>query len=174
MCIRDRVESAVWLPAMIRGKARRFSLVSEAASRFEKGVDPETLEADFQIICNLIFEIAGGTSGNVYFENGVKFAGTTAKTGKDIRVYASREASISGVNVPVARTVRVDEDIQASTTTTQTITAEPDVNQPSTFTTAPAPTSDPTSTPTSTPTVDPTPSSSPSPSPSPDTGGGGG
>ena len=112
--------------------------------------------------------------GNVYFENGVKFAGTTAKTGTDIRVYESREASISGVNVPVARTVRVDEDIQASTTTTQTITAEPDVNQPSTFTTAPAPTSDPTSTPTSTPTVDPTPSSSPSPSPSPDTGGGGG
>ena len=112
--------------------------------------------------------------GNVYFENGVKFAGTTAKTGTDIRVYESREASISGVNVPVARTVRVDEDIQASTTTTQTITAEPDVNQPSTFTTAPAPTTDPTSTPTSTPTVDPTPSSSPSPSPSPDTGGGGG
>ncbi|MDA9689614.1 phenylalanine--tRNA ligase subunit beta [Betaproteobacteria bacterium] len=63
------VESAVWLPAMIRGKARRFSLVSEAASRFEKGVDPETLEADFQIICNLILEITGGTLGNVYFEN---------------------------------------------------------------------------------------------------------
>ena len=45
------VESAVWLPALIRGKARRFSLISEAASRFEKGVDPETLEADFEVIC---------------------------------------------------------------------------------------------------------------------------
>ena len=51
------IESAVWLPALIRGKARRFSLISEAASRFEKGVDPETLEADFELICNLILQV---------------------------------------------------------------------------------------------------------------------
>ena len=62
------VESAVWLPALIRGKARRFSVISEAANRFEKGVDPETLEADFEAICNLILELAGGTPGNVNFE----------------------------------------------------------------------------------------------------------
>ena len=62
------VESAVWLPALIRGKARRFSLVSEAASRFEKGVDPETLETDFKVICNLILEVAGGTPGKINFE----------------------------------------------------------------------------------------------------------
>ena len=62
------VESAVWLPALIRGKARRFSLISEAASRFEKGVDPETLEADFEVICNLILEVAGGTLGKINFE----------------------------------------------------------------------------------------------------------
>ena len=62
------VESAVWLPALIRGKARRFSLNSEAASRFEKGVDPETLEADFEVICDLILEVAGGTPGKMNFE----------------------------------------------------------------------------------------------------------
>ena len=62
------VESAVWLPALIRGKARRFSLISEAASRFEKGVDPETLEADFEIICKLILELTGGTLGKLNFE----------------------------------------------------------------------------------------------------------
>ena len=62
------VESAVWLPALIRGKARRFSLNSEAASRFEKGVDPETLESDFKVICNLILELAGGTPGKINFE----------------------------------------------------------------------------------------------------------
>tara|TARA_S200000501_G_scaffold295633_1_gene281652 strand:+ start:310 stop:1521 length:1212 start_codon:yes stop_codon:yes gene_type:complete len=115
--------------------------------------------------------------GNVYFENGVKFAGTTAKSGTDIRVFETREASISGVNVPVARVQRVDEEISAPTVTTDVITAEPDVVEPSTFTTAPAPTADPTptSTPT-TPTSDPTPSPAPSsdPSPSTDSGGGGG
>ena len=116
--------------------------------------------------------------GNVYFENGVKFAGTSAKSGTDIRVFETREASISGVNVPVARVQRVDEEISAPTVTTDVITAEPDVVQPSTFTTSPAPTSDPTptSTPTTTPTSDPTPSPAPDPTPytPPDTGGGGG
>ena len=116
--------------------------------------------------------------GNVYFENGVKFAGTSAKSGTDIRVFETRESSISGVNVPVARVQRVDEEISAPTVTTDVITAEPDVVEPSTFTTAPAPTADPTptSTPTTTPTIDPTPSPAPDPTPytPPDTGGGGG
>ena len=116
--------------------------------------------------------------GNVYFENGVKFAGTSAKSGTDIRVFETREASISGVNVPVARVQRVDEEISAPTVTTDVITAKPDVVEPSTFTTAPAPTADPTptSTPTTTPTSDPTPSPAPDPTPytPPDTGGGGG
>jgi len=85
------------------------------------------------------------------------------------------------VNVRVNPTVRTDEDIAPSTQpTTQTITAEPDVVDPSTFTTAPAPTvsPDPTPSPTPSPTVDPTPSPSPAPDSTPytppDTGGGGG
>ena len=108
----------------------------------------------------------------------MKFAGTSAKSGTDIRVFETIEASISGVNVPVARVQRVDEEISAPTVTTDVITAEPDVVEPSTFTTAPAPTADPTptSTPTTTPTSDPTPSPSPDPTPytPPDTSGGGG
>ena len=40
-------------------------MISEAASRFEKGVDPETLEADFEIICKLILELTGGTLGKL-------------------------------------------------------------------------------------------------------------
>ena len=112
--------------------------------------------------------------GNVYFVNGVKLAGTSSQSGTNIRVFETRAASISGENVPVARVSRVEEDVETSTVTTQTITAEPDVVEPSTFTTAPAPTV--TSDPTPSPTVDPTPSPSPSPAPytPPDTGGGGG
>ena len=119
--------------------------------------------------------------GNVYFVDGVKFAGTSPNAGTKIRVFETRESSISGVNVRVNPTVRTDEDIAPSTQpTTQTITAEPDVVDPSTFTTAPAPTvsPDPTPSPTPSPTVDPTPSPSPAPDStpytSPDTGGGGG
>ena len=115
--------------------------------------------------------------GNVYFENGVKFAGTSVKSGTNIRVFETREASISGVNVPVARTTRVEENIDAPVVSTDEITAEPNVIEPSTFTTAPAPTVTQDPSPSPTPTVDPTPSPSPSPAPytpPPDTGGGGG
>ena len=75
--------------------------------------------------------------GNVYFKNGVKFAGSSTKSGTNIRVFESREASISGVNVPVARTVRQDQTIRTSTSTptteTQTVTPEPQITQPSTY-----------------------------------------
>tara|TARA_R100000353_G_scaffold130598_1_gene92699 strand:- start:1367 stop:2575 length:1209 start_codon:yes stop_codon:yes gene_type:complete len=113
--------------------------------------------------------------GNVYFVNGVKFAGTSAQGGTNIRVFETREASISGVNVPVARVNRVEEDIQTSTTpTTQTITAEPETTR-----VAPTPpTAAPDSTPAPSPSVAPTPTPSPAPDPTPytppSTGGGGG
>ena len=117
--------------------------------------------------------------GNVYFVDGVKFAGTSANAGTNIRVFETREASISGESVPVARVVRTDADIETQVAAPQQITAEPDVSEvvipPTT-----APSSTPTSTPTSTPST-PTPSSTPSPAPSPpsytpppDTGGSGG
>jgi len=116
--------------------------------------------------------------GNVYFVDGVKFAGTSANAGTNIRVFETRESSISGESVSVARVVRRDADIQTQVAAPQQITAEPDVSEvvipPTT-----APSSTPTSTPTSTPST-PTPSSTPSPAPSPpstpppDTGGGGG
>ena len=118
--------------------------------------------------------------GNVYFKNGVKFAGTTVKSGTDIRVFETREASISGVNVPVARVNRVDETIETSVvSTTDTITVEPDVVTPTTPTT-PSVTVDPT--PSTSITVDPTPSPAPDPTPytpppstdSGSSGGGGG
>ena len=72
--------------------------------------------------------------GNVYFKDRVKFAGTSTKSGTNIRVFESREASISGVNVPVARTVRSDTTLDTRTTSvTDVITAEPEIDEPTTF-----------------------------------------
>ena len=50
--------------------------------------------------------------GNVYFKNGVKFAGSSIKSGTNIRVFESREASISGVNVSVVEGMRQDQTIR--------------------------------------------------------------
>ena len=114
--------------------------------------------------------------GNVYFKNGVKFAGTSANSGTNIRVFETREASILGVNVPVARVNRVDETIETTVvSTTDSITVEPDVVTP-TRPTSPSVTVDPT--PSTSVTVDPTPSPAPDPTPytppSTDSGGSGG
>ena len=115
--------------------------------------------------------------GNVYFKDGVKFAGTSVNSGTNIRVFETREASILGVNVPVARVNRVDETIETSVvSTTDTITVEPDVVTP-TSPTSPSVTVDPT--PSTSVTVDPTPSPAPDPTPytpppSTDSGGSGG
>ena len=115
--------------------------------------------------------------GNVYFKDGVKFAGTSVNSGTNIRVFETREASILGVNVPVARVNRVDETIETSVvSTTDTITVEPDVVTP-TRPTSPSVTVDPTTS--TSVTVDPTPSPAPDPTPytpppSTDSGGSGG
>ena len=95
------VESAVWLPALIRGKARRFSVISEAASRFEKGVDPETLDADFEVICNLILELAGGTPGRINFETFFD------KNGKRVTFSKKRCNEMLGINITNAEFNRI-------------------------------------------------------------------
>ena len=106
--------------------------------------------------------------GNVYFKNGVKFAGTSIKSGTNIRVFESREASISGVNVPVARTVRSDTTLDTRTTAvTDVITAEPEIVETTTFTTAPAPSPTPSPTPSPAPAPAPSPAPAPAPAPSP-------
>ena len=112
--------------------------------------------------------------GNVYFKNGVKFAGTTVKSGTDIRVFETREASISGVDVPVTRVQRVEEDIVTTVSTTDVITADPEVTQPTTPTTTVSPESTPTTTPTSSPTPSPAPDPTPYTPPSTDSGSSGG
>ena len=117
--------------------------------------------------------------GNVYFKNGVKFAGTSIRSGTNIRVFESREASISGVNVPVTRTVRQDQTIRPSTTTptteTETVTAEPSITQPSTYVPpSPSPAPAPAPAPAPSPAPSPSPSPSPTPPPSPPPSGGGG
>ena len=112
--------------------------------------------------------------GNVYFKDGVKFAGTSIRSGTNIRVFESREASISGVNVPVTRTVRQDQTIRPTTTTptteTETVTAEPSITQPSTYvppSPSPAPAPSPSPAPAPAPAPRPAPSPSPAPSPTP-------
>ena len=57
------LESAFFRPQVIAGRARRFGLQTDAATRFERGVDPAGQLAATERATALLLEIAGGESG---------------------------------------------------------------------------------------------------------------
>ncbi|MGY0632666.1 phenylalanine--tRNA ligase subunit beta [Luteimonas sp. A478] len=59
------LESAHFAPAAIAGRSRRLGLHTDAAHRFERGVDPELPRAAMEAATRLILEVAGGVPGPV-------------------------------------------------------------------------------------------------------------
>jgi phenylalanyl-tRNA synthetase beta chain len=53
------VEAAFWWPNAIQGRARRFNFTTDAAHRFERGVDPSTTVDHIEHITRLIVDICG-------------------------------------------------------------------------------------------------------------------
>jgi phenylalanyl-tRNA synthetase beta chain len=59
------VEAAYWLPSAIQGRARRFNFSTDAAHRFERGVDPQNTVHCLEYLSALIIEVCGGQVGPV-------------------------------------------------------------------------------------------------------------
>ncbi len=59
------LEAAFWWPASIRGRARRYNFSTEAAHRFERGVDYATTVDHVERITRLILDICGGKAGPI-------------------------------------------------------------------------------------------------------------
>jgi phenylalanyl-tRNA synthetase beta chain len=59
------LESAHFAPAAIIGRSRRLGMHTDAAHRFERGVDPELPRAAIELATRLILDIAGGQPGPV-------------------------------------------------------------------------------------------------------------
>ncbi len=57
------LESAFFRPAVIAGRARRFGLQTDAATRFERGVDPAGQLAAIERTTALLLDITGGKPG---------------------------------------------------------------------------------------------------------------
>lgn len=57
------VEAAYWLPSAIQGRARRFNFSTDAAHRFERGVDPQATVICLEYLSSLILEVCGGQAG---------------------------------------------------------------------------------------------------------------
>ncbi len=59
------IESAFFTPTAIRGRARRLGLATEAAHRYERGVDPELASLALERATALIVAICGARPGSV-------------------------------------------------------------------------------------------------------------
>ena len=59
------VEAAFWWPDAIRGRARRYNFSTDAAHRFERGVDYATNVNHIEYITRLIVDVCGGKPGPV-------------------------------------------------------------------------------------------------------------
>ncbi|MCX4160586.1 MULTISPECIES: phenylalanine--tRNA ligase subunit beta [Paraburkholderia] len=59
------LEAAFWWPDSIRGRARRYNFSTDAAHRFERGVDYSTTVEHIERITQLILDICGGAAGPV-------------------------------------------------------------------------------------------------------------
>lgn len=59
------LEAAFWWPHAVSGRARRYNFSTDAAHRFERGVDPSLTVAHIERITALILDICGGEPGPV-------------------------------------------------------------------------------------------------------------
>jgi len=59
------VEAAFWWPEAIMGRARRYNFSTDAAQRFERGVDASTTVEHLDYLCSLILSVCGGQAGPI-------------------------------------------------------------------------------------------------------------
>ncbi|HEY9194432.1 MAG TPA: phenylalanine--tRNA ligase subunit beta [Methyloversatilis sp.] len=86
------VEAAFWLPDAIQGRARRYAFSSEAAHRFERGVDFADTVAGVERVTQLILELCGGQAGPVDDQ-------VTALPSRDpVRLRPARAARVLGLS----------------------------------------------------------------------------
>jgi phenylalanyl-tRNA synthetase beta chain len=57
------VEAAFWWPASVAGRARRYNFSTDAAQRFERGVDAAGTGDDLEYLTRLIVDVCGGRAG---------------------------------------------------------------------------------------------------------------
>jgi phenylalanyl-tRNA synthetase beta chain len=85
------VEAAFWQPDAIQGRARRYAFSSEAAHRFERGVDFADTVAGVERVSELILRFCGGVAGPVDDQI------TTLPARNPVRLRPARAARVLGV-----------------------------------------------------------------------------
>jgi len=99
------LEIAYFDPARIGATGRKLGLSSDARTRFERGVDPEFLDAGLDLLTGLIVELAGGTPSEVVR------AGSPPSDAKVVAFDPGQTLRLGGVDVPEAEQKRILESL---------------------------------------------------------------
>ncbi len=100
------LEAAHWVPAAIAGRARRLGLFTDAAQRFERGVDPTLPARAIERATALILDVAGGAPGPVSLTTPeLSIDATPADEAAEpeiawVKLRRARLTRLLGVNVP--------------------------------------------------------------------------
>jgi phenylalanyl-tRNA synthetase beta chain len=98
------LESAHFSPQAVAGRARRLGLFTDAAQRFERGVDPTLPALAIERATALLVSIVGGEPGPVQVTRAA--AGSAAEPSGWVNLRRARLARLLGVSVP-------DEEVHA-------------------------------------------------------------
>ncbi len=97
------LEAAHFAPSAIIGRSRRLGLHTDAAHRFERGVDPELPAIAVEYATRLILDHAGGTAGPLCV---AEHAGEIPQP-RMLRLRGARLARVLGMRVDDAEVVRI-------------------------------------------------------------------
>lgn len=91
------LEAAFWRPDAIRGRVRRLNFSTDAAARFERGVDFATTVEHLDAITALILQICGGKAGPADDQI------TQLPQRKPVRMRVARCEKVIGISIGAAR-----------------------------------------------------------------------
>jgi phenylalanyl-tRNA synthetase beta chain len=88
-------EMATWDPVTIRNTGRRLNIRTDAAYRFERGIDPRTIDYAARRAVQLLCEVSGGE-----LAAGVLSQGAPLPQDRIVELRVTRVAQVLGVDVP--------------------------------------------------------------------------
>lgn len=92
------IEVATWSPSAVRSASRRHGVRTDSSHRYERIVDPRSLDVASRRLASLILAVAGGS-----LCDGVLAAGPPLPPGRPIRFRPTRCTALIGVEFPRAR-----------------------------------------------------------------------
>jgi phenylalanyl-tRNA synthetase beta chain len=95
------LEAAFWWPDSIRGRTRKYNFSTDAAHRFERGVDYATTVDHLEYLTQLIVEICGGSAGPVDDQS------VNLPTREPVAMRVSRANRIIGVRIEADEIARI-------------------------------------------------------------------